>query len=234
MNCIEFRRLLLADPVACTHEQAEHLAQCAACAAFARDARRFEEDLHGAIDVPAPQGLTERILLRRRTHAPAFRIWAIAASLFIGIGIGFYLYGFLRGGTEPVRVAAELGDAHPAVAAITYVVDHEARLLREGRSGDTAVLRDALTRLGLKLPSNGVTVRYLGKCPVPSGTGEHVVLQTALGKVTLILVPDHPLGPRVMVADRQMAALTVSVRTGGYILVADSVDHLRRIEKALM
>lgn len=77
-------------------------------------------------------------------------------------------------------------------------------------------------------------MRYLGKCPVPGGAGEHVVLQTELGRVTLILVPDHPLGPRVIVADRQMTALANPARSGGYILVADSLDRVKRIEKMLL
>ena len=168
-------------------------------------------------------------------RAPALRAWALAASLVAAVGTGAYFYHRSTGlEEEQVLAAVSLSATHPAVAAITYVVDHEQRLLKEGRSGDPAAMRSALERLGLKLPADGVTVRYLGKCPVPDGTGEHVVLQTALGRVTLILVPDHPLGPRVIVADRQMTALAKPARSGGYILVADSLDHVKQIEKILM
>jgi hypothetical protein len=195
----------------------------------------FEARLYQAVQVAVPDALADRILLRRKIRVSAPRVWALAASLVLAIGISTYFFYGSRG-PEPDQVLApaNVGGSHLAVAAISYVVDHEAKLLAEGRSGDPAIMRAALARLGLKLPSRGVNVRYLGKCPVPSGTGEHVVLETALGRVTLILVPDHPMGPRVIVADRQMTALTVPVGSGGYILVADSVDHLRRIEKTLM
>ena len=234
MNCIEFRRLLLADPLARTQEQGEHLAECAMCTAFTREARNFEARLHDAIDVPAPQALAERILSQRRTRGPALRVWAIAASLFIGVGIGFYLYALLDNETERVWVAADVGDAHFVVAAITYVVDHEARLLREGRSGDPAVLRDALARLGMRIPATGVSVQYLGECPVPGGIGQHVVLRTSAGQVTLILAPDNAFGSRVVVADRDRTAIAVPQRSGGYVLVADHLERLRQAEELLM
>ena len=234
MNCFEFRKLLLADPRARTPGQDRHLAECPACANVAREMENLEARVHDAMRVPVPEALAERVLLRQKTRVPALRVWALAASLVAAIGAGAYFYRTAGNAEEPMLVAATLGQNHPAVAAIAYVVDHEPQLLREGRSGDPAVMRSALVKLGLKLPANGVTVRYLGKCPVPSGTGEHIVLETALGKVTLILVPDQPLGPRVTVADRQMTALASPVRSGGYILVADSPDHVKRIEKMLM
>lgn len=234
MDCIEFRRLILADPRVRTPEQDAHLAGCAKCASLARGMESSEARLYQAMNVPVPDALAERILLRRKRQSAAPRVWALAASLVVAIGSGAYFYNTSGPELEPVRAAASVGADHPAVAAISYVVDYESKLLAQGRSGDPAMMRATLARLGLKLPSRGVNIRYLGKCPVPSGTGEHVVLETALGRVTLILVPDHPLGPRVLVAHREMMALTVPVRSGGYILIADSVEHVRRIEKTLM
>lgn len=234
MNCFEFRRLLLTDPRVRSHDQEQHLAGCDACETLVREIELFESHVHDALRVPVPEALADRVLLRNKVRAPSLRTWALAASLVAALGIGALLFRPAGDAGERVLAAATLGPAHPAVAAISFVVDHESRLLREGRTGDPLVLRGALTRLGLRLPSDGVTVRYLGKCPVPGGTGEHVVLQTALGQVTLILVPDQPLGPRVTVADRQMTALANPVRSGGYILIADSADHVQRIEKLLM
>lgn len=234
MDCIEFRRLILADPRVRTLEQNAHLAGCAKCASLARGMESSEARLYQAMNVPLPDALAERILLRQKRQSAVPRVWALAASLVVAIGIGAYFYSTSGPGPDKVLAAASVGANHPAVAAISYVVDNESKLLAQGRHGDPAMMRATLARLGLKLPSRGVTVRYLGRCPVPDGTGEHVVLETALGRVTLILVPDHPLGPRVLVADRKMTALTVPVRSGGFIVIADSVEHVRRIEKTLM
>ena len=114
------------------------------------------------------------------------------------------------------------------------MLDHEPRLLRENVSGDPAVMKSALERLGLNLPAQGTTVRYLGKCPVPSGEGEHLVLQTPFGQVTLILVPEQSLGPRVVVTYRDRTAVLSPVQSGSYIVVTDSLKNVKQIEKMLM
>ena len=60
-----------------------------------------------------------------------------------------------------------------------------------------------------------------------------MVLTTAHGQITLILVPDYPVGSRVLVADRNMTALANPAGTGGYIVVAPSPQTIRQIERML-
>lgn len=235
MNCFEFRRLILADPRRRTEERQAHLARCGRCAALAAEVEGVETALHDAAAVPVPEGLAERVLLRRTMSRSARAgMWALAASVIVAVGVGAYFYaGPGVQGEDQVVAAAVLGERHPAVAAINYVVDHESRLLRETPVLDTAVVRQALAHLGLKLPKT-VAMRYLGKCPVPGGIGEHVVLETEFGHVTLILVPNQPIAPRVIVADRKLTALAAPVRTGGYILVTDSIDKVKQAERLLL
>jgi len=234
VTCFEFRRLLLADPRGKTAEQEEHLAQCSRCAELAANTVAFEARLQEALLVPVPDGLADKILLRQKVRPQArYGLWAMAATLVLGVALGSQLYRTYGLADENLSTATAVGTNHPAVAAISYVVDHEAELLRQNRSGDASVLTSALQRLGLKFPSDGVSVRYLGKCPVPGGTGEHVVLTTPYGRVTLILVPDYPIGSRVIVADRNMTALASPAGKGGYIVVAQSPQTIRHIERML-
>lgn len=216
------------------------MAQCAACAALAREVERFDAEIRGAMLVPVPEGLAERVLLRHKVRGPArfrgfrFGVWALAASLIIALGAVIQLYWATNGDQERVATAAAVGEGHAAIAAITYVLDHEPQLLKANVSGDPAVLKSAIARLGLNLPAEGTTVRYLGKCPIPSGEGEHLVLQTPFGQVTLILVPEQSLGPRVVVAFRDRTAAVNPVRSGSYIVVADSLRNIKQLEKLLM
>lgn len=240
MTCFEFRQTILANPREKTPMQEQHMTRCAKCAALAREVEDFDARIHEAAMVAVPEALADRVLLRHKVREPAgfggfgFGAWALAASLVIVLGAVVQLYRADSGDAERVATSAAAGEGHAAIAAISYVLDHEPQLLQDNVSGDPAVMRTALARLGLSLPSSGLTVRYLGKCPVPGGTGEHVVLRGAFGQVTLILVPDQYLGPRVTVVDRQLTALATPARSGGYILVADSPDHLSRVEKMLM
>lgn len=233
MNCFEFRRLILANPREKTREQEQHMAQCASCVNLAKEMESFDAQIQEAALVPVPEALAERVLLRHQIRGPArYRAWALAASLVAAFGLGTYFYRD-SGVDENVVTATALGERHPAVAAISYVLDHEPQLLRENVTGDTKVMGEALMHLGLKLPA-GAHVRYLGKCPVPGGTGEHVVLETPYGHVTLILVPQQPFASRVVVADRNKTTVASPARAGGYILVADSLKRVRQVEKLLM
>jgi hypothetical protein len=235
MNCLECRRLLLATPRERTAEQEAHLAQCSGCARLAAEAIEFEARLEEAVLAPIPEGLADRVLLRQNMkRAPRYHLWALAATLVLGIGIGTQLYRTHDAAHEPVRPAVALGADHPAVASISFVIDHEPRLLSEGRTGDPQVMMASLKRLGLNLPAEGIAVRYLGKCPLPGGgEGDHIVLTTPHGQVTLILAPDYPVGSRVMVADRSMTALAQPAGTGGYIVIAPSPQVIQGTERLL-
>jgi len=236
MTCFEFRRLILASPRERSAAQEQHKAACAACAALAREMDNFESRIHEAALVPMPEALAERVLLRGQVERQRsrLRVWAFAATVMLALGLGLVLVRDETAPPDGVRSAAALGEAHPAVAAISYVIDEEPRLLAENRFFDPAAMRQALADLGLNLPAENVAVRYLGKCPVPGGSGEHVVLTTPFGQVSLILVPDLPFGPRVLVWHRDRAALARAQRAGGYILVGDTVATVTQLEKLLL
>lgn len=232
MNCFEFRKLLLTDPRVRTPEQERHLAGCAACVSLAREMEGFEARVHDAVHVPVPEALAERVLLRQKIRAPAVRAWALAASLVAALGTGIYFYGASDG--ERVLTAAVLGVKHPAVVAIAHVLDEEPQMLRENRGVDTVMMRAAFARRGLRAPANGTTVRYFDKCPMTGGAGEHVVLQTPFGQVTVILLPDQPFASRVVVADRDKTAVASPARAVGYILIADTLKSAKQVEKMLL
>jgi hypothetical protein len=242
MNCFEFRRLIFAEPRRLLSEQKQHMEQCAACATLAKEMDGFETKIHEALRVPVPEALAERILLRHKTVRPPRRLgfsfggWALAASLVVAIAVTFHFDQRTPDEQPQVMAAASLGSNHPAVAAINYVLDNEPKLIKENRTGDMAVLLSALEKMKMKLPADGTTVRYLGKCPVPNGEGDHVVLNTPFGRASLILVPDQLFAASVVVADRSMLALAAPTRSrhGSLILVTDSVKTLKRFEAILM
>lgn len=235
MTCFEFRRLLLVQPRELSSGQHAHATGCASCARAAQDAAAIDSArAQRVLAVSAPDALADRILLRQKMRGgPRYGLWAVAAMLVLAVGIGARVYRSHDSDRETVATARSVGANNPAVAAISFVLDHEPRLLQENRSGDPAVMRAGFQKLGLRIPGGPVNVRYLGKCPVPGGTGDHVVLETPEGRVTVILVPDYPVGSRVMVADRNMTALASPRGAGGYIVVARSPETIKQIERML-
>jgi hypothetical protein len=235
MNCFEFRRKMLASPRERIREQEQHVRACAACERLAKEMESFEAGLHDAVLVPVPDGLAARVLLRRSHQPTPFGAWALAASLVLALGVALHFHGGFPGKGSEVAPAATHSEPQAARAAISYVLDYEPQLLEENRAGDPGELRQALLQLGLRLPANGVTIRYLGKCPViPDGAGEHIVLKTALGQVTLILAPGRPFASREVIAYRDRTAIISPARNGGYILIAGSQETIRSLEKMLM
>lgn len=235
MNCIEFRRLILAEPRARSEEQQAHVAQCEACAGFMKEIESLDSRIEEAILVPVPESLDERVLLRRKIRAPAMRTWALAASLVAALGLGIYFYRSPGGVEERIQAATSLDTNHLAARAIGHVLNDEPQMLKDNPGFDPAVMQAAFTRLGFNVPAEATTVRYFGPCPMMRDMAEHVVLQTPFGQVTLILVPNQPFASRVVVADRDKTAVVGPARARGYyILVADSLTKARQAEKMLI
>ncbi|MBS01740.1 MAG: hypothetical protein CMQ24_03425 [Gammaproteobacteria bacterium] len=70
MNCLDFRREALADPRLARTEPAlaEHAAACDACRRFAGELAALDAEIERALDVPVPEGLAARIMLRTSGH----------------------------------------------------------------------------------------------------------------------------------------------------------------------
>lgn len=210
------------------------MAQCISCANLAKEVENFDSRIQEAALVPVPEALAERVLLRHKIgNSTRYRAWAMAASLVIALGVALYFYPHTGAEPDRVHAAKSLGADHPAVKAITHVLDDEPQMLAENRGVDPAALRAAFTRLGLNAPPQGTRVLYFDKCPMTGGAGDHIVLQTPFGQVTLILVPGHPFS-RVVVADRSKTAIAAAARAGGYIVIGSSVQVVTRFEKTLM
>lgn len=218
MSCLDFRRTLLADPYRLGPEALEHKVRCPACAEFAERQSRFEERLRDAVHVPIPEGLADRILLPAKVQK--VRRWnglALAASVMLTAGFLTLFWPALR----PAGFAEEL---------IAHVAEHEPLELAMNRRGDPRVLTHALSGLGLSLPAGLGEVRYLGQCPVPGGTGEHVIVQTPLGQATLIVMPNQPLDSQVVMNGRGLHGVARPAGRGSYALLADSRDKLAQLQ----
>jgi len=235
MSCLDFRRSVLAGPGLRSMDSQAHIDECADCRAFLHHIRGLESRISEAVLVPVPEGLEERILLRNESRPRIRRArYAVAAAILVTAGL--LTQGVTQRAHEPALPASTVAadETHAAAMAISFVLEHEPKLLHQDQQGDPAVLRESLARLGLRLPDGETTVRYLGKCPVPGGTGDHVVLFGPWGKVTLILVADQRVPQRSIVSVREQVAIAAPARDGGYILISDSLAQAKRMEDMIL
>lgn len=221
MNCLEFRREKLADPRHLSPKGLAHLNECAACRGFAIEVNENEERIAVALDVPVPEGLAERIVLRRKTGARTLaspRLWAMAATVVMTLAFGFQQW-------------KDAGSQEYARLAIEHVM-HEPESFTTVRSADPDLFRKVMHTFGGEMQASLGKVRYMKLCPVPEGTGWHIVFETEHGLATLILIPS-----KRMKADSEQAQVggwNAVARPGGqgyYAVITDSPDNLAKVDE---
>lgn len=230
MNCLEFRRLTLADPHHPGPAALDHEAACPACARFYLDLRQQEEALYQALSITVPDGLADRILLGAQPRFLArftpVGVWlpALAATLVLALGLTF----MLPRGMSPETLAA---------GVIDHVI-HEPEVLAADEPIPQVKLARAFERGGgefLREPGEaGIQASYAGRCPLPGGgTGEHIVLKTPQGKVTLILMPGKPVTDALRLFKAGLAVSVLPAGEGSLALVAESDALVRGTEANL-
>jgi hypothetical protein len=169
MDCSQFRSALLSDPRDTSAELAAHRASCHDCAQFAEQLMRFEARLERALRVDTADEPVRHM-----------RWLAIAASVLIA-----------------VVVAGSLWLAVPGPSLAADVVTHMAGEPEAWQTTDvpvpgsdlSAVLNDSHLRLK---PDVGV-VSYAQSCQFRGHHVPHLVVQTASGPVTVMVLVHEPV-----------------------------------------
>lgn len=219
-NCLDFRREKLADPRRLSPEALAHLNDCAACRAFAAEVDENEARLASVLDVPVPEGLAERIVLRRKTQARLSpRLGMLAASLVLTFALGFLQW-------------RDVGSQDYARLAIEHVM-HEPESFTSSRLADPQLFRTVMQNFGGEMQASLGKVRFMKLCPVPEGTGWHIVFETEQGELaTLILIP-----AKRMQAQSEQATVggwTALARPGGqgyYAVITQSPETLGKVDE---
>lgn len=219
-TCLDLRREKLADPKRLSATARHHLAGCEACHHFGQHMDGLELQIGRVLAVPVPDGLADRVLLRvHRGQRGPWRLWALAAAFVLSFGIGLVQW-------QP-RASEDY-----ARFAIEHVM-HEPESFEQHRSVDPSRFRLVLANFGGHLKAPIGTVSYMRLCPVPRGTGWHIVLETQAGPATLLLIPGQEIGGDVLEA--KFGGLTARALPGGqgyFAIVAETpaiVDAVERL-----
>ncbi len=76
-------------------------------------------------------------------------------------------------------------------------------------------------------------VTHIAQCRVPGGMGQHLVVETARGRVTLILMPGQPLDARTQLTRGGLTGVVLPAGRGSAGVVAESPEALREVEDAV-
>lgn len=220
MNCLEFRREKLADPRHLSPGALAHINECTACRGFAAEINENEARLAAALDVPVPEGLAERIVLRRKAGTRfSPRLGMLAASVVLT-----FAFGILQ--------RKDAGSQDYARLAIEHVM-HEPESFTSARLADPELFRRVMHTFGGEMQASLGKVRFMKLCPVPEGTGWHIVFETEQGELaTLILIP-----AKRMQAQSEQATVggwNALARPGGqgyYAVITQSPETLGKVDE---
>ncbi len=222
MNCIDFRRAIFTNPRQPDESARAHSRECAACRDFLEKQREMDAELFAALQVPPPDGLADRILVARGLR-PGRRpwAWAVAATFVLAAGIA-WVGGSLTGGDPLGR------------EAIAHVV-HEPQSLTTTHAVSNDMLPAMLADQGMKAVRALGQVTYARFCPMDGRIARHVVVRTAEGPVTLLLMPEDPAGRRRALTHVDgMSAVTIPAARGSIAIVAATASQVLAVEKALI
>lgn len=220
-TCLDFRREKLADPRRLSPAARLHMHDCPMCRAFSRRIDAGEAQTEQVLAVPVPDGLADRVLLNvHHGKRLPWSLMALAATVALSFGIG-YLQWQPRADVDYGRFAIE------------HVL-HEPESMTDHRLADPSQFRFVLANFGARLHQPIGTVRYMKLCPVPEGTGWHIVLDTDYGPATLLLIP----GKRLSTATQTTTLKGYSARAlpggqGYYAIITESPQALEAISRML-
>ena len=180
----------------------------------ASEAGLFEDKLERAVLIPVPTGLLDEILgsqpairqrLRRRT-----KWWpmAMAASVLIAVGA--------------VGITWKTSNSWASVEE--YVVSHYRhdgeKFTNLADGGSATDIQAVLSELNVEAaPALADIVGLIKYCPTPDGKGVHMILNTQIGPVTVIYMPETDVVDREMLAFDGLEAILVDMKKGSAAII---------------
>ena len=195
MNCSAARLAIGAEPNATSPALEEHLLECGACARFRTEMRRLETDIGRALREAPPA------LARARGVRSPWTRWAMAASVLLALSavLGVWLL-------HPTDTLAHELTRH-------VEAEPDSWLSREhlDAPGINAVLRSE----GVQLDLTSERIIYAHSCFFRGHYVPHLVLQTAEGPATIIILKHEQVGGRRTFHEDGMQGIIVPAPGGG-------------------
>ena len=216
MNCLDYRRTLLAGEAESGEMQAHRL-HCVACADSYGDHLTFETSLRQGLEVAVPQGFEDRLLHARAAKRRRFLAAASVSALAAGLGA----YAWI-GRDDPL-----------ALACIDFVMKEEAKSIMMGAMPRAEAVRVLADSLPLERLEGIGQVRHIGPCPFNGATAYHVVLAVPQGKVTLLIMPDSALKSGQRAVHDGLHAFVAPLRKGSVGIVGSDAGVVGSVAGAL-
>jgi len=185
-----------ADPGHLSPEVEAHIAGCAECRRFRDETLALDGRLRAALELPLPE-------FRRR--APPLRRFALAASVVLALVIA--------GGAWLFRPSSALA------GEVVAHVQGEADSWNAREQMAPASVADVLARAGVEFDSR-LPIVYAYPCPFRGRRIAHLVVQTAHGPLTVMLLPHVNVTKRETFSESGLDGILLPAGEGGVAVLA--------------
>jgi hypothetical protein len=217
MNCLQFRRAAGADPGHLSPDAVSHLETCPACAEYLRELNAMDATIRRALEVPVAARPAERNP-RPAALAARPRWLALAASVVAGVLVGSVLW---------------IGGPRASLAReVVSHVQHEPQSLAATHA-DPAVVERVLRAGGIRLRPGTADVTYANSCPFRGRIVPHLVVRTAHGPVTVLVLRDETLSRPIRLSDDRFRGSLVPAGPGSIAVLGESGTDLAEITARL-
>jgi len=235
MKCLEFKRLVLADPNSDDVAYLVHRSECTDCRDYQQSVRKMDADLANSLNVEMPSDLVARLQLNQAldsagdvsTRLAATRKYAIAASIVAVL----FVAGFLL--SNQVVLKDQIDEDYQSLLA--GVVQHMNErpvtpVWDEARANTTITKLLASYDPALKF-KNMENLQFGRICPLGEYRGLHATLETENGQITFAYIKGELVGD---ILDASYAGYITRVKPirGGTLIIfsrnhksLDQADH---------
>ncbi len=214
MTCDDARLLIGADPGATTPELEEHLATCAACARFREEMRALDAEIRRALERPP-----DIVRPRSGGPSPAWRQWALAASVVLAS------FAVLAVWLRPSDTLAREVVAHVQAEPESWLATQHVSAQDIGQ---------ALRGAGVALDVTSDRVMYAQSCWFRGHYVPHLVIQTARGPATVLILRHEQVRGRRSFHEAGMTGLIIPAEHGSIAVLtrgagdpADIAGHMQ-------
>ncbi|MFQ5935656.1 MAG: DUF3379 family protein [Acidiferrobacterales bacterium] len=221
MNCLEFRRHCLADPASQDGELLRHRRDCPRCAEFAASIAQLDKKFVEALRIDVPDNLVSRIILRQSIYLDESRqrhrrrMYALAASLFVAIGLTI---GVLVVNRTP-----------PLDRQVIAHVELERALLLTRQEVSRPMLVQVLDTVGAELKGSLGPVRHVSLCHLSKHGGAHIVFDGKKGPVIALLLPKQFITGPTMFRSDKFGGMILPTNNGSMALVGAHGEQLQEV-----
>jgi Protein of unknown function (DUF3379) len=208
MSCDDARLRIGADPETLTHELEEHLRGCAGCSELRAEMLRFNAALRRAFEEP-PQ---MRAAAARRAPPPRWQQWALAASVVL-VTLAAVSVWLLR----PSDTLASEVVAHVKGEPQSWLATHNV---------SAGAIDHALRSSGIGLDVDSDKIVYAQSCWFRGHYVPHLVLQTAHGPATVLLLRHEHVTARDDFHESGMSGVIVPAGDGSIAVLERGGGHV--------